>query len=66
MFLGGNLEDCDSCRKRFFLIKDFDAHLILMFELTDMSFVSHHVHLPRLAVTRRVQLFEDDRFETGP
>lgn len=65
MFLGGNLGNCDSCRKRFFFIKDVYAHLILISELTDMSFVSHHVHLPRLAVTRRVQLFEDDRFETG-
>lgn len=46
-------------------MKDFHAHLILMFELTDLSSVSHHVHLPRLAVARRVQLFEDDRFETG-
>lgn len=39
--------------------------MTLIFELDDMTSVSHHVHFPRLAVARRVQLFEDDRFKTG-
>lgn len=46
-------------------MKDYYAHLISISELSDMSSLSHHVYIPRLAVARRVQLFEDDLFKTG-